>query len=314
MARFVGIRPWIILYLKGACMGAADTVPGVSGGTLAVILGIYERLITALTSLDPTVIRYLSRFHRPAARADFTRALYRMDVPFLGVLGLGVLSAAATVASAMHIAVVEYPAPTYSFFFGLIGASAIVLYRYIDVTTPDRLIVGVAGFLLAVLVTDPSLQSALPTTPTILFVAGAIAISAMVLPGVSGSFLLLVLGQYTFISGLPRMIAAGIIDAFNGDSTTLVAALTPFAAFLAGALVGVFSIAYAVRLALDRYRHATLTFLVSLMVGALRLPLTEIITNRTTTPSATIGVVFIPLAVGGVVVFLLDAYTEDLEY
>lgn len=314
MAAPTGLRAWFVVYLKGVCMGAADTVPGVSGGTIAVILGIYERLIGALTSLDPNVVRRVGELHTAEGRAAFSTELVRMDVPFLMVLGAGVLSAAATVATAMYLAVTRYPAPTYAFFFGLIAASAVVLYRYVEVGTPRRALVGIGGFLLAFVVTDPALAGSSPSTLPMLFLSGAIAISAMVLPGVSGAFLLLVLGQYEFVSSIPSRIAAGFVEVFSGNVGPLFDALAPFGAFMAGAIVGIFSVAYAVRAALERYREATLTFLVSLMVGALRLPAAEI-SASIDSASATAAVLVVgPMAVGIASVLVLDRFTDDLEY
>jgi len=314
MSEAVGVRAWLAVYLKGLCMGAADTVPGVSGGTIAVIVGVYERLITALTSLDPTAIRHLGRLHTTEGRTALTRDLVRMDVPFLLVLGAGVLSAAASVATVMHVATQQYPVPTYAFFFGLIAASAVVLYRYVDAATPRRALVGLVGVSLAFAVTDPSLSGSLGSTLPVLFVSGAVAISAMVLPGVSGSFLLLVLGQYEFVSGIPRAVVAGLLEALEGDATALVAALTPFAAFMTGAVVGVFTVAYAVRAALNRYREATLTFLVSLMVGALRLPATKVAVNLEGPTALSAASVLVAALVGAFAVLALDYYTDDLEY
>jgi putative membrane protein len=314
MAGATGVRAWLAVYVKGLCMGAADTVPGVSGGTIAVIVGVYERLITALTSLDPLAIRHLRSVHTAEGRSDLARDLVRMDVPFLLVLGAGVLTAAASLATVMHVAIERHPAPTYAFFFGLIGASAVVLYRYVDAATPRRALVAIGGFLLAFVVTDPALAGSMETTLPVLFVSGAIAISAMVLPGISGSFLLLVLGQYTYVSGIPKRIVTGVLELPEGNATTLIEALAPFATFLAGAIVGVFTVAYAVRAALDRYREATLTFLVSLMVGALRLPATEVRNGVDGVTVGAVGLVAIPAVVGAFAVFALDYYTDDLEY
>jgi putative membrane protein len=306
-----GLRAWLVVYLKGACMGAADTVPGVSGGTIAVIVGVYERLITALTSLDPTAVRHLAGLHTREGRSELARDLVRMDVSFLLLLGAGVLSAAATMATVMHHAITAYQVPTNAFFFGLIAASAVVLYRYIDAGTSRRVAVGAVGFAFAFAVTDPNLNGSLPSTLPVLFVAGAVAISAMVLPGVSGAFLLYMLGQYREVSGMPSKL---VTRALAGDSAAFVETLTSFAAFLVGAVVGVFTVAYAVRAALDRYREATLTFLVSLMVGALRLPATKVITNVEGPSVGTVLLVGAPLVAGAFAVFALDYYTDDLEY
>lgn len=314
MSRAVGIRAWVSVYLKGACMGAADTVPGVSGGTIALVLGIYERLITALTELGPETVRAFGAVHTAEGRTNAARALLEADVPFLFVLGAGVLSAAATIATAMNVAVTQYPAPTYAFFFGLIAASAVVLFRSVSVRTPRRVLIGVFGVLVAFVVTDPSLAVTRTTTLPLLFLAGAIAISAMVLPGVSGAFLLLVMGQYEYVSGIPRSVFDGVFAALGGNTDTFVEALVPFVVFLAGAFVGVFSVAYAVRAALARYRQATLVFLVSLMIGALRLPIAEVRGAVTTVSARTVLVVSVPAVLGVAGVLLLDRYTEDLQY
>jgi putative membrane protein len=314
MSRLDGPRAWVTVFLKGACMGAADTVPGVSGGTIAVIVGVYERLITALTSLDPRVAGRLRRAHTSEGRAALARELVRMDVPFLLALGAGVVTAAATLATLMNVAIRTYRAPTYAFFFGLIAASAVVLYRYVDAGTPGRVLVGIVGFSLAFLLTDPTLIGEIPATLPVLFLAGAVAISAMVLPGISGSFLLLMLGQYEFVSGIPRRIFRAVFEAIEGNATALLDATAPLASFLAGALVGVFSVAYAVRAALDRYREGTLVFLVSLMVGALRLPVTEVVQSTETLSAESVALVGIPAVGGALLVLLLDRYTDDLQY
>ena len=314
MSRGVGFRAWLVVYLKGACMGAADTVPGVSGGTIALVLGVYERLITALTAFSPDTVWQLRAVHTTGGRAKAATALVRADVPFLFVLGAGVLSAAATIATAMNVAVTQYPAPTYAFFFGLIGASAVVLFRYVTVRTPPRLLVSLIGFTAAFVVTDPSLSGSRTTTLPVLFVAGAIAISAMVLPGVSGAFLLLVMGQYEYVSSIPRSIFDGALAALGGNPEPIVDALAPLVVFSAGALVGLFSVAYAVRAALDRYRQGTLVFLVSLMVGALRLPVNEVAENVSIVSIETIGLVAAPAIAGAIAVFILDRYTADLQY
>lgn len=314
MSNGAGLKAWLSVYLKGACMGAADTVPGVSGGTIAVILGIYERLIAALTAFDPEIVGKLRSVHTSEGRTALAADLLRADVPFLLVLGAGVLSAAATIATAMNAAVTRYPAPTYAFFFGLIGASAAVLYRYVEVGTRRRLLVAATGFLVAFLVTDPSLAVTGTTTLPMLFVAGSIAVSAMILPGISGAFLLLIMGQYEYVSGIPRGVFDGIGAAIGGNPGALVDSLVPFAVFASGAVVGLFSVAYAVRAALERYREATFVFLVSLMLGALRLPIREVRENVAAVSPGTVLAVLGPAICGVAAVVVLDHYTEKLQY
>jgi putative membrane protein len=124
-------REWAAVYLKGAAMGAADAVPGVSGGTIALITGIYERLVGAIAALDPedavALLPLLPRLGSRNAREELRGSLTDMEVPFLLVLGVGVLTAVITVANAVDVAYHQYPGLTFAFFFGLIAASVVVL-------------------------------------------------------------------------------------------------------------------------------------------------------------------------------------------
>jgi putative membrane protein len=307
-------REWLTVYLKGIFMGAADAVPGVSGGTIALITGIYERLIGAITSLDPRALRYLPRLHRRTERAEFRATLVGMDIPFLLALGTGIVTALVTVARIMTVAFEEYPGLVAALFFGLIAASAVVLYEHVSLDSPRRVAVAVFGFVLAFALSGPEVSSSLPNSPAFVFVAGAIAIAGMILPGISGAFFLYVLGQYEFLTGTLTEFTNALVGLLSGGS--LAALVEPgivVVAFCGGALIGLFSIAYAIRWALANYREATLTFLVSLMVGALRLPATEVLRNVPATSMAVGSVVAVAVA-GGALVVLVDRFTDDIEF
>jgi putative membrane protein len=122
------------------------------------------------------------------------------------------------------------------------------------------------------------------------------------------------MGQYEYVSSIPRKVLEGAFAALGGNTEPLVEVLVPFAVFGAGALVGLFSVAYAVRAALARYRQGTLVFLVSLMVGALRLPGNEVMGNVSAASPGTVVLVSIPLVAGATAVLVLDRYTDDLQY
>lgn len=309
------VRAWAVVFLKGLFMGAADAVPGVSGGTIALITGIYERLITAITALDPGIVRHLPRLRDPTARADLRRDLTEMDVAFLAVLGMGIVTAIVSVARIMHFALESYPALTFAFFFGLIAASAVVLYAHVSVDTPRRLAVAVAGFLIAFVVSGTSAAGGLPNSPVFVLVAGAIAIAGMILPGISGAFFLLLLGQYDYLTSVLDEFVGALAGLVTGGSLTAV--VEPgivVGAFGIGALVGLFSIAYAIRWALATYREATLTFLVSLMVGALRLPAVKVLENTPDVTPTAITTVILVAVVGGALVLLVDRFTDDIEF
>ncbi|QDX41036.1 DUF368 domain-containing protein [Salarchaeum sp. JOR-1] len=310
----MSVREWVAVYLKGAAMGAADAVPGVSGGTIALITGIYDRFITALAGLDPreawALLPFLARVHQDDARAELRAALGVLDVPFLVVLGLGVVSAAVTVANLVEAARTTYPALTYAFFFGLIAASVVVLWSELDLTTPNRKFVAVLGFALAFAVSGQA-SATLPAGLATMFVAGAIAICAMVLPGVSGSLLLLTLGQYHVITSAVETATDAVLNANLGNAT---APVTTLAAFSLGAAVGIVSFARVVAWALDTYRAATLTFLVALMAGALRAP-GQVIVDETTawTPETALALLAVA-AVGALAVLGLERATGDITY
>lgn len=297
-------------------MGAADTVPGVSGGTIAFITGIYERLIDALTTLDPRVVGHVPRLHRAQGRRDLLADLREMDLPFLIVLGLGMGTSVVVLSRFVHTALQVARTGTFAFFFGLIAASAVVLFDHLSVDTLGRAGAAVAGFLLAFTIAGASSTGLFGHALPVIFVSGTVAITAMVLPGVSGAFILLLLGQYEYLTGVLEEFVDGLIALVaSGEPLQSVATgATIVAVFGVGAVIGLLTVAHLVKRALERYRTATLTFLVSLMVGSLRLPVVEIGSSVGAWTGAAIATVVAGVAVGGGAVLLLDFYTDDLEY
>jgi putative membrane protein len=305
------LRAWVTIYLKGLFMGAADTVPGVSGGTIALITGIYERLVTAIANLDVDLavqalsVRTSEDWHR------FVGALRRADISFLVVLGFGVFTAILTVSRAVQLGLNDFRGPTNAFFFGLIAASAVVLYGEVALDSPRRWLAAIGSVGFAFVLTGATASGGLPHGVLVVFVAGAVTSSAMLLPGISGAALLYILGQYEF------MVAAlhGFIGALTRvDLATGMARGTVVITFLAGVGLGLLTIARAVRWALSRDRPTTLTALVSLMVGALRLPAQEVLADTAVWSPVSAGGVIGAAVVGAGLVLLLDRYTDDLEY
>ncbi|NIB99461.1 DUF368 domain-containing protein [Halobacterium sp. R2-5] len=308
-------RDWLAVYLKGAAMGAADAVPGVSGGTIALITGIYERLVGAIAALDPVdalgLLALVPKLGSRDAREEFAETLVRMDVPFLALLGFGVVTAVVTVANLVHVAIADFPGVTFAFFFGLIAASVVVLLSEVSVDTPRRIAAGVVGFVLAFVLSGQAQSGALPEVLPVVFLAGAVAICAMVLPGVSGSLLLLTFGMYDTMTSAVSDVTSAALD---GDVAASVEPLTTLVVFTGGAVVGVLSFARVVEWALEHYRAATLTFLVALMAGALRAPAIQI-TDATPEWTATrAGVLLASAVVGAAAVLVIDATTDDLDY
>jgi putative membrane protein len=307
-------RETVVIYLKGLCMGAADAVPGVSGGTIALIVGIYERLVSAIAAIDREVLPALVQPWDPASRAEIRSTVVEMDLPFLLPLGAGVISAIILATRGIDYLLANAQAATYAFFFGLIGAAAIVLYNEVSLDTTRHRAVGMTGFLLAFLVSGLP-PSALPSTLPVVFGAGLLAVSAMVLPGVSGSLILLVLGQYEYMVDVLRRFVDGLIAAVTGGAAEeAIGAAPAVLTFVLGAGIGLLSIAKLIKWALERYRAATLTFLVALMLGALRKPIDEIRAAELAWTSTEIGIVLGAGLGGAIAVFALAVVTDGLSY
>jgi len=233
----------LLLFAKGVAMGAADVVPGVSGGTVAFITGIYDELLRSIASVPAAMGLFL--------RGRIVEAWKAANATFLLILLLGIMTSVVSLARVITYLLAEHPIPVWSFFFGLILVSTHLVVREVQRWNGSRvfsLLLGVA-FAYWITVASP-LQ--LGHDPLSLFLAGAIAICAMILPGISGSFILVLLGLYSFV-----------LTAVKGlDITVLLI-------FASGCLVGLVSFAGILRWLLVRWRDLTLTFLTGLMIGSL---------------------------------------------
>ncbi len=231
---------------RGFVMGAADVVPGVSGGTMAVVLGIYQRLINAIRSLDARFVRHL-------LRAELKPAADHADLLFLLALGIGIFAALMFFTRVVPLPelIHSHPEPVYSLFFGLIAASIVILLKSLrgfSGADAASLILGVGvGFALVNLV-----PTATPETAWFVFLSGALAICAMILPGISGSFILLILQKYAYIFD-----AIGRLD---------FAVLLPFAL---GAGTGLLLFSRVLAFLLRRFYRLTVNVIVGLLIGSL---------------------------------------------
>lgn len=232
------------IYFSGLLMGAADVVPGVSGGTIAFILGVYDRLISALSRVNKESVNML-------LKADF-RALWRhFDGTFLLLLGSGVVTSIFLLAGVVTYLLEVYPSYLWSFFFGLILASAKLLVDQIHEFNWRHCVVMLLGISIGM-----SLSLLVPTqfntSLVMVFLSGMVAICAMILPGISGSFLLLMMGMYGFI--------LSAIKSFD---------LLVISVFAAGALIGLLSFSKVLNYLLNKARYMTLAALTGVMLGAL---------------------------------------------
>ncbi|MFK7830716.1 MAG: DUF368 domain-containing protein [Congregibacter sp.] len=232
------------VFLRGILMGAADIVPGVSGGTIAFITGIYQRLLKAISALDLSIPGLL-------LRGEWNTVWRAVDGSFLLALLLGIVTSVFSLASLISHWLETQPLLLWSFFFGLILASTLVLTRHVAAWTWMRAVGLLLGAAIAALL-GLSPEVALPGGYGSFFFAGFIAICAMILPGVSGSFILVLLGMY------PAVLSA--VDSLD---------LVSLVAFTGGAICGLLAFARLLSLLLERYHAATLATLTGFLFGSL---------------------------------------------
>lgn len=225
-------------------MGAADVVPGVSGGTIAFITGIYDTLLESIRRVNPSIISLWRT-------EGFAAVWNHINGTFLASLLTGILTAILTLAKAVSYALESHPIVIWSFFFGLIIASAIHMIKQVERWSAAEIAMTIAGAVFAYGITVASPISMEFNMLTV-FIAGSIAICAMILPGISGSFILLLLGMY-----------APVLDAVKSLNVLILGL------FALGCLAGILSFSHVLSWLLRQYRGMTLAFLTGLLIGAL---------------------------------------------
>jgi putative membrane protein len=230
-------------------MGAADTVPGVSGGTIALITGIYEDLLTAIKSANAKMAASILRF-------DLKGALSELHIRFILSLFLGIGIAILSLARLMSYLLASHAMLTWSLFFGLIAASIWVVGKQVGKWTMGTGISFLAGSGAAFIIVS-LVPATTPETLGFIFISGMLAICAMILPGLSGAFILLILGKYEFI-----------IDTLKHPF--LIENIQIIMVFLSGCAVGLAGFARFLKLLLEKYHSLTLACLTGLMFGSMR--------------------------------------------
>ena len=241
---------WILIYLKGLAMGSADVVPGVSGGTIAFITGIYDRLLGAIASVNGKNLKLLFK----GKIKDFLKAI---DAGFLLVLFLGIFSAILSLAKLITYLLKNHEVALWSFFFGLIVASSIIIIRQIRNWNAATVISLLAGIAIAYYLTSMK-QSHMADNLLGDFVSGFVAIIAMILPGISGSYILVMLGKYEHIIGMISSLSGGDLSV-----------LPNIAVFAIGCLAGLLVFARILRWLLHHYHDIVVAALCGFMIGSL---------------------------------------------
>ena len=240
------LRDYVGIMLRGVCMGASDIVPGVSGGTMAFILGIYQELIDSIRAVgQPPFLQALFRFR-------IKEIFDILNWKFLLAVASGILLAIFTLSQGLEWLLVNQPIVIWSFFFGLVLASVYVVSKRIDTWTPQLVMLLVLGTLGAYLLVG-LVPVQTPETWWYLIFSGALAICAMILPGISGAFILVLLGKYQFILSAVNqrdLVSIGLVGI--------------------GAVIGLITFAQILGWLFNRYHNMMIALLTGLMLGSLR--------------------------------------------
>lgn len=225
-------------------MGGADIVPGVSGGTIAFITGIYQELLLSLKSVDLEALTLL----KSGRFKDFWQ---HVNGTFLVVLLAGIATSLVTLAKLLSFLLLNYPIQLWSFFFGLVIISAILVLKEMQKWSIWAVLSGLLGIGIAYYISVASATET-PSDYWFIFIAGAVAICAMILPGISGAFILLLFGKYEFILNALKNLELDII-----------------VVFALGCITGILSFARLISWLLERYYNVAIALLAGFMIGSL---------------------------------------------
>ena len=246
------LKDYLLIGVKGACMGAADVIPGVSGGTIAFIMGIYDEFVGSIAKIDSEAFKLL-------LKGKIREFWKHINGNFLLSIIAGIGTSVVILAGLMQMLLSDHPIQTWAFFFGLIVASSIFILRGISGwKLRDGLFLALGCILGVVVCTLSPTQT--PDALWFIFLSGAIAICAMILPGISGSFILLILGKYQYIMGVISGLASG---------QNVVSNLLILGVFLIGAAVGIIAFSKFLHWLLARWHKETLIGLAGFIIGSL---------------------------------------------
>jgi putative membrane protein len=239
------MKKYLVLMAKGLAMGAADVVPGVSGGTIAFISGIYETLLASIASVNFGLVKIL--------RTEGFKGVWNaVNGSFLLPLFAGIALSILTLSKAVTYLMDHEPIGIWSFFFGLVLSSIVLVVRMIKKPTTGVWILGIAGIAFAYWITALTPSTSAELGLPYLFFCGVIAICAMILPGISGSFILVLLGAYRFV-----------LDSLHERN------LAVMSVFAAGALIGITSFSHVLKWLFAKYHDLTVACLAGFMLGSL---------------------------------------------
>lgn len=234
----------LTLTLKGVAMGAADVVPGVSGGTIAFISGIYEELISSINNIN---LEALKKLRKEGIKSFWSHVNGTFFVFLLSGIGISILSLSKLVIYLLE----NHPVLIWSFFFGLVVASTLLIAKTIGKWNPTTIIFLLLGTIIAYFISSAQTTGNIEANWYV-FLSGAIAICAMILPGISGSFILVLMGSYHLV-----------LNALHDKDMVIIGL------FISGCLVGILSFARLLKFLFNKFKEITIALLTGFMIGSL---------------------------------------------
>lgn len=261
----------VTLILKGIAMGAANVIPGVSGGTIALITNIYEDLINSLKSCDKTALKLL-------LSGKFKDFSIYINLSFLSALLLGIIISIFSIAKLFEFLLVEHPQQIWAYFFGLVLASVYYVGKIVTLWNWKNILALLIGTIIAFFISFLNPAPIENTNYLYVFLCGVIGISGMILPGLSGSYILMLMGNYellmvTSISSLFDFLTAISSGNWNvlSNNAEIVQHLTFFLLFLAGSIMGMVAFSHLISWVFKKYHNATLAILTGFVFGSLSI-------------------------------------------
>ncbi|WP_264559179.1 DUF368 domain-containing protein [Flavobacterium sp. N2270] len=262
---------YLIITLKGIAMGAADVVPGVSGGTIAFISGIYQELIDSINGINLSLLKTLKK---EGIKATWKQANASFLIALVVGIGISILTFSKIITHLLE----TQPIMVWSFFFGLIIASVLLIWKQITSLKPVSILALIIGIILAYFITIIKPVSS-PESYTYLFLSGFIAIIAMILPGISGAFILLLMGSYETVIGTINQFREGLTQM---NTELISTSLMKLGAFAIGAIIGLKTFSKILHWMFDHHKNTTLAMLIGFMIGSLNKvwPWKEVLETR----------------------------------
>jgi putative membrane protein len=305
--------PKLDIYFKGILMGFANIIPGLSGGTIALIIGIYDRLISCISGFNLYLLYNLISIKNPSWKKNLQASFEKLDLPFLIPLFLGMLTSVFLLSTIVSFIFSNFRSFSNAFFLGILFVSLILLRSEFHPDSPTRILLIMAAFSLSFFLSGNISNIQNSPGVFVIFMAGVMASFAMLLPGLSGAALLYLIGMYEFIVLTFNKLLFSLPVLLTGNYHYLIQPTSTLAIFLSGLIVGIINSAKIVNFSLSTDRKTTMTVLISLMAGSFRFPANEIIDHIPSFSLNSIILILLFFSLGILVPYSFSHFYVSLE-